>query len=308
LSNNKYFSDFVGQQVVKETLGIYLDAHKNGKVIPHILTNAPKGVGKTVFCRKMQDYMAETRPEIIEVNGSHMKSPKQVTEGLFSEIQGIEASIFIDEVHAMPRSVANLFLTVLNPEPSHKTSLHYDGLTYEFDFKNKLTFLFATTERQLIFPPLLDRMEEVSFDDYKPSELTQILKRNCHGIILEDDTLNELAKYSRGNARWAAKTGEKLESFCAAKGITDFTPAEIGWFNRSMGIYEYGLMKQEVNVLRILSEYPQGATLKVMCARTGNTPTAQQDTEKYPQKHGLMDIDGKRKLTQKGKEFISRLK
>lgn len=304
--SNKYFSKFIGQETVKETLSIYLDAHKNGRVVPHILAVAPKGVGKTVFCRKFQDHL--NREEIMEVNGSEMKNPKQVVENLFSQIQGIEASVFIDEVHMMSKPVQNMFLTVLNPEPDYKTSLTFEGIKYEFDFKNKLTFLFATTERQLIFAPLLDRMQEVSFDDYQPDELSKILALNTKGLNLKDETLQELVKYSRGNARWAQKTGENLANFCSAKGINEVTPDIIPQFNKVMGVFEYGLLKQELNVLKALSGFPQGATLTMMCSMTGNTRAAQMDVEKYLQKKNLMIIDGKRKITQQGKELLERIK
>lgn len=304
--SNSYFDKFVGQETVKETLSMYLDAYNNGRVVPHILAIAPKGVGKTVFCRKFQDYMG--RKEIMEINGSEMKSPKQVVENLFGQIQGIEASVFIDEIHMMSSAVQNMFLTVLNPEPEHKTSLTFEGIKYEFDFKNKLTFLFATTERQLIFAPLLDRMQEVSFDDYKPDELCKILALNTKDLDLKDEALKELVKFSRGNARWAQKTGENLASFCSAKGIKEVTPDIIPQFNKVMGIFEYGLTKQELNVLRSISEFSQGATLTMMCSLTGNTRAAQMDMEKYLQKNGLMIIDGKRKITQKGKELLQRIK
>ena len=299
-----YFPNFIGQDAVKETMGVFLDAAKNGKVVPHLLAVASKGVGKTLFCRKFADYLDK---EIIEVNGGDMKSPKQVAESLFDAIQGKPTTIFVDEVHAAPKTVENMLLTVLNPEPTHKTSVTINGMTYNFDFANLHTFIFATTEPQNIFIPLRDRLEEITFDDYTPFELAYILNQNCNGVALTDDVLNEMAKFSRGNARWAAKTGKKIESFCAAKGLTKFDISDIISFNKSMGIYPLGLTKAEINLLAILKDYPSGATLTKLASRTGNTTVSQRDVEKYLLKHNLMEIDGTRKITQLGIELLKSL-
>ena len=73
-----------------------------------------------------------------------------------------EVTILFDEAHALPKDLTMAFLTIFNTEKSSRKLFEWNGMTFEFNFKQQ-TFIFATTESDKIFPPLKDRLTTVDF-------------------------------------------------------------------------------------------------------------------------------------------------
>jgi Holliday junction resolvasome RuvABC ATP-dependent DNA helicase subunit len=298
-----YFEGVVGQDRVKETLKLYIDGHKKTKTFPSLLFVAPKGVGKTHLCLAVGKALGKP---LVEVNGATIKNLKQMTNQVFNEISDKEVTLFIDEVHEIPDKVVAVFLSILNPTIDNKNVVTLDGSEYVFDF-TKLTVLFATTERQKIFAPLLDRLEEITLEDYSPPEVARIMKSYTNTVPITDEALTFLSTYCRGNARDATKMGRKVATFAAVHVRNIFDVPHAKQLIRVLNLYEWGLNSEEVKTLRILAKHPQGLPLGVLAAKTGMTPQAQASIEKYPQRHNLMVVDGKRMITPEGREYIKRL-
>ena len=202
--------------------------------------------------------------------------------------------------------MTNAFLTVFNTEKGTQKSLRWRDGEYPFDFK-KQTFLFATTEPDKVFAPLKDRLTTIDFDDYSDVELGQILQSQCEGIIFDAQSLEELARTSRGNARSCVMRAKELELWCAANDKKVFTIEDFGNFCKALGINPLGVNNIEKKVLAILRRDGQ-ASLNELSAKTGLSRTAlQRDVELYLMKKNLIKIDGKRHITKDGSNYLDNI-
>ena len=98
----------------------------------------------------------------------------------------------------MPKDVMTALLTITNPNKDGRTTFSYEDYTVDFDFSRQ-TFMFATTEGQSIFPPLMDRMERVDLQEYSEDELGKIVRVGMDDYKLTDEAVAEIATTLRGN-------------------------------------------------------------------------------------------------------------
>lgn len=298
-----YFPGVIGQQKVKDTLSFHLDSYKETNVIDPLLFVAPKGVGKTYFCSKVG---AALKKDMAEIHGGTIRSKDQFISQILMDLPKEEKgkTVFIDEFHAVPDKVAELFLTLFNGLSKNVGILNYDEMEIVIDF-TKISFLFATTERDKIFSPLLDRLSVISFEEYTPNEVGQIVKLNTPDISIEDMVLDELSQYCRGNARSAEHLGRYIIKYCGIHKRDVFSSEDTLSMTKALNLYPLGLNEQEVTILKFIKNSGiKGITLTSLSSKTGFDPKPQQAMEKYPLKMGLMDIDGRRHLTRLGIDYL----
>ena len=299
-----YFPNIIGQPIAKERLSMYVDAHLNGYPLPNIMFVGPGGVGKTHIARQLAKGLNRS---LVEIKGTAIKSKKQIIEQALIPIQGKEVTIFFDEAGEVDTDITNMFLPILEKQQSRRTDFTApDGTVLTFDFHIQ-NFIFGTTDAHKLSRPLRTRLNEVCLEDYTDSELIQILKLNTTKVNLEDEALEELVKYSRGDGRWAFSMAEGIEIFLCSKGEQVFRKDHVPQFNRINGIYAEGLTLDEVKLLKVLRDYPISVTAKILQGRMKLNLKALQDLERYPESKGLMQIDSKRKLTNLGQEYLKRI-
>ena len=74
---NDIFDDAIGQESVKRTLSIYIDAYKKTDRLPFINLTTGKGGGKTYFARLFREALQRKngkKPPMLEVNGKTIKN------------------------------------------------------------------------------------------------------------------------------------------------------------------------------------------------------------------------------------------
>ena len=301
------FDNLIGQPEIKKQLEFYSQAYQKTSVVPFLLLNGAKGLGKTEFLKQFSKSLTNTdgkpRP-MLELNSSTIKNNQMFFEQIFMPIvQGNEVTLFFDECHALPKDLVMAFLSILNTERTPFKEFNWREFTFQFDF-TKISMIFATTELDKLFPPLKDRLTILDFKPYKTDELSQIIKGRLKDVDFEDGVLEDIASTTRGNARSAVKRAKEIEIYCETNNSATFFKKEWTELRQILGIKPLGLSNTEIQVLDILSERGP-STLQTIAAVTGMSRTAiQRDAELYLLQRGLMKINGTREITRAGTEVL----
>jgi DNA polymerase III delta prime subunit len=305
------FNNLIGQSEIKRQLEFYSQAYQKTSVVPFLLLNGAKGLGKTEFLKQFSKSLTNTdgkpRP-MLELNSSTIKNNQMFFEQIFMPIvQNNEVTLFFDECHALPKDLVMAFLSILNTERTPFKEFNWREFTFEFNF-TKISMIFATTELDKLFAPLKDRMTILDFKPYKTDELSEIIKGRLEDVEFEDGVLEDIASTTRGNARSAVKRAKEIETYCETQNSNVFMKEEWNRLRQILGIKPLGLTNIEIQILDILKERGP-STLQTIAAVTGMSRTAiQKDAELYLLQKALMKIDGTREITRLGTEVLNEIK
>jgi Holliday junction resolvasome RuvABC ATP-dependent DNA helicase subunit len=305
------FDNLIGQSEIKRQLEFYSQAYQKTSVVPFLLLNGAKGLGKTEFLKQFSKSLTnedgKPRP-MLELNSSTIKNNQMFFEQIFMPIvQNNEVTLFFDECHALPKDLVMAFLSILNTERTPFKEFNWREFTFEFNF-TKISMIFATTELDKLFAPLKDRMTILDFKPYKTDELSEIIKGRLEDVEFEDGVLEDIASTTRGNARSAVKRAKEIETYCETQNSNVFMKEEWNRLRQILGIKPLGLTNIEIQILDILKERGP-STLQTIAAVTGMSRTAiQKDAELYLLQKALMKIDGTREITRLGTEVLNEIK
>lgn len=210
--------DFIGQDSVRQQLGIFLEAaRQRQEALDHVLLAGPPGLGKT---------------SLAIILASEMGVEITVTSGPVLERKGDLAAIltalgpgdvlFVDEIHRMNRSVEEVLYpamedfqldVVLGQGPQART-LRLD--------LPRFTLVGATTRSGLLTTPLRDRFGVVQrLDYYGPDDLARIIRRSADllGVEVLPDGAVAIAVRSRGTPRIANRLLRRVRDVAQVKGM-----------------------------------------------------------------------------------------
>jgi len=306
------FADVVGQEKAKSKLGFFLRGHQNTGVVPALIFSAAKGVGKTYLAK-------EFRKGLIQREGEDKGQRKPLhiipctklgRKGFFdyvikNRLWEKEVAILLDEAHGMRDELAESLLTILQPNAENRNEYTYDDYILDFDMK-RITWLFATSEVHKLNKPLLDRLERIDLEEYKPYHLVEIIRRNLKTVDFDDGVLEDVVTILRGNARSAQKMAGHFKSYLG--NLTTFFMEDWIAIKKALGINPMGLTPLEIRVLQILKEHKE-TSLTRLAAVTGMSPEAvRQDLEMNLQKIDLLQVTtAGRSLTVQGHNYLESL-
>ena len=175
---------------------------------------------------------------------------------------------------------------------------------FVFDFR-KMSIIFATTNQEKMEAPLVNRFEKIALQPYTEHELLQIFLKNIGDVRFSPESLTKILDVFRTCPRDVVKLANNIVSFTKAIGNHFINEEKLARFCKMMGLYKYGLCEAEMQIIKLLGE--RGAcSLNAIAAATSFSKTVvQQDYEFMLLNKGLMDIDGKRRLTSKGMELFA---
>ena len=305
-----YFPNLIGQHNVKKKLSFYLDAFRKTGQAPFLNLIGAKGLGKTEFAKAFAKNLYNEdgdRRSFLELNCSTIKNNEAFFEQIFLPlIADNEITILFDECHALPQDLTMAFLSIFNTEKNSIKKFEWNEMTFTFNFKRQ-TFIFATTESDKIFPPLKDRLTTIDFEPYNEDELAQIVKLCTPDVQYVNDSLDRVATTIKNNARSAVKRSKEINLYCGAKESHVFGLQQLNDLCDQVGILPMGISYTEKQILQALNDCGS-ATLTGLAAKIGLSKSAlQRDHELYLLNKGLMEIDGKRKITGKGIELCKEL-
>lgn len=210
------FSDFTGQEKVKERLEITVAAAKQrGEAIDHILLSGPPGLGKTtianIIAKAMGANMKATSGPTIEKAGD--------LAGLLTNLEEGDV-LFIDEIHRLQKTIEEYLYPAME---DFKLDIIIDQGPNARSVRLNLprfTLVGATTRSGLLTAPLLTRFPvRERLDYYQAGQLRDIVTRSARLLVIEIDAHGalEIARRSRGTPRIANNLLRRVRDYAQVR-------------------------------------------------------------------------------------------
>jgi Holliday junction DNA helicase RuvB len=211
------FADYVGQEPVKNQLGIFIEAARGrAEALDHVLIFGPPGLGKTTLANIIA---AELGVNLKQTSGPVLERPGDLA-ALLTNLQPRDV-LFVDEIHRLSPIVEEVLYPAM--EDYQLDIMIGEGPAARSIKLNipPFTLVGATTRAGLLTSPLRDRFGIVQrLDFYSTPELESIVRRSA-GILqvpMHDDGAQRIAQRSRGTPRIANRLLRRVRDYAQVRG------------------------------------------------------------------------------------------
>ena len=210
-------SEFVGQDAVKEQLGVSIAAAAaRGEALDHVLLAGPPGLGKTSLA---QIVATELDVQFIQTAGPALERKADIAS--FLTALEPRAVFFVDEIHRLPRAIEETFYPAMEDRQLPITVGAGAGARVVTLDLPTFTLIGATTRAGLLSTPLRDRFGiQHRLDHYDAADLARIVTRSARvlNVPIESAGARAIAERARGTPRVANRLLRRVRDFAEVHG------------------------------------------------------------------------------------------
>ena len=245
--------EFVGQQQVKSSLQLAIDAAKGRReTLDHTLFFGPPGLGKTTLAMLMAREMGV---QLRTTSGPVLEKPGDLV-GLLTSL-GAGDMLFIDEIHRMKPALEEFLYPAMEDfrvDVRIAEGPHAQTIPMALE---RFTLIGATTRFGLLTPPMRARfglVERLGF--YPPDELQQIVTRSAAILQVPIDAAGsaEIARRSRGTPRVANRLLRRVRDYAQVKADGRITAEVARAALARLNVDEFGLDDMDARILTTIIE------------------------------------------------------
>ena len=306
----------IGNEVIQKQIMIALTAadFRNG-AIPHMLFSGVPGCGKTSTARALSK---KAEYNMLQVPPEEFKSYSKIVDILSNlnydgysrygdKISKVKPTIlFIDEIHRLPILGQEKLGIIM--EDYRIESERDKGRYVWFPL---FTVIGATTEEGLLSKPFRERFKLVfQFNPYSIEDTEEIVKYHSERlqVPMTKKAIRETARRAKGIPRITVTYVELLRDRKIAVGSEIVTSKIVQDLFDDLGIDEFGLNKQERNILLILNEAKSPIGISNLATMVNcSQATIADSSEPFLLREGLIARTSRgRTITNKGKEYVKK--
>lgn len=297
------FDDYIGQERVKQSLSISINAAKKlGNCLSHLIICSHYGLGKTTLANIIAN---EMEMPFINVNATNLKDVKSLC--LFFTKIDESCIIFIDEIHTLKKDVQTVLLSIMTEFTVNYIDENGDNISCDLP---KFTLIGATTQAGELLKPFLNRFSVIELQDYTDEERNLIVESKFKklGFSCNENARYEIARRSRGIPRTIETYVKGCIDVAVSRNENEVNKEITDLYFSLSDIDELGLTKNDKKILNALYESDKPLALVTLESKCGiQKEDLEYRYEPYLIQLGFIEkMPNGRIITEKGKEYIQK--